>query len=227
MSETVKQKLTNELLNRRTLRLSTKVYRIPFWTNLLVDRVSDYYMVPKSNLMRLVIEEVNSMESLEFPMELPINFFNRDSQIALSLNESDISFISKISTENKISLKKTLHSIIVSGIPIVTERLENSRGIFQRKTDRLKTVHFLVNTELYDALLYVRDETGNSISLLLKEALHSYRYRTIDPLPNWKKEKQISVRLIPQEWERLEILATASKLHVHETAASLLLTHYF
>ena len=194
---------------------------------MLVDRVADYYMVPKSNLMRLIIEEARNLEELESPEDLPIQFFNKDFQICLKLNESDFIFISKIAEDNKISLKKTIHSIIVSGLPIVAERLENNRGIFQRKTDRLKTVKFLVNAELYDALLYVRDDTGDSISLLLKEALHSYRYRTVEPLPNWKKEKPIKVRMLPQEWERIEILATASKLHPYETAASLLLTHYF
>lgn len=227
MSETTIEKRTNEFKSRYNTKMSETNYRLPFWMTMLLDRVSDYYMVPKSNLMRLLIDECKNHDVLESPVKFPLEFFNKSSQAGLTLSAEDNEFINKISNDTGLKITKSLQALILTAMPKVVERLEASKSQFQKMNSRLKCVNFYMNSELYDALLYVRDETGNSISLLLKEAIHSYRKRTIEPLPNWKKERRVFVRLLPQEWEKVQILATASEISDKEAAISLLLNHYF
>ena len=86
---------------------------------------------------------------------------------------------------------------------------------------------YLFSEELVDALFSLRDQRGESVSLLLQEAVLQNRNNKIEPLPIARKEHKLSLTLARQEWEMLDMLAVTSDLPSDETAASLLIKHYF
>lgn len=215
-------------VSRASLTLDECKFRLPLYLSMLVDRTADYYMISKSSLMRNLIDNAKGLDELHNFYRLPehLDFFNKPTQIYLKLNREDLIFLSDLSEHLEISRNKTLECIILSGIDKLTRIMDESKMILPNARKRFQLRSLYVNRELHDSFCEIRDDRGESISLLLKEAVSGFNKRVTDPINRFAKEKMMNLRLLPEEWDKLDIIANASKLDTAECVASIMADYY-
>ena len=217
------------LQNKRSLtQLKRDKFRLPMYLAMLVDRVSDHYMVPKSTLMRNLIDYAKGLEELEHYFRMPdrLKFFNKSVQIMVKLNDEDLLFLKDLSEHFGFSRDRCLECVILSSIDRITRILDDSK---QGLPDaRRKNIFrgLSVPAELHDSIMEIRNDRGESPSLLLREAILGFNKRVASPIESFSKDKRLSLRLLPHEWEKVDVIATSSKLSTEECVASIMIDQF-
>ena len=184
------------------------------------------YGITKSDLLRSLILSVQSLDEVKPSITMPIDFFNESSLINFKISNEDLYFLDETTKHLDITLGKLLESIILTCLGKEIQRLkENHPRANTLGSSRRRQYYF--SEELADALCYLRDQRGESISLLLKEAILNNRLREVPPLPIVRKERKFSLSMKKQDWEKLDMIAVSSDLASNETASSLLINYYF
>lgn len=215
-------------INRQSLHMDRYKFRLPMYMAMLVDRTSDYYMVSKSVLIRNLIDNSKGLDELHNFYRMPdsLAFFNKAQQVVFRLDDEDIQFLEDLRVHLGISRDRTLETVILSGIDKITRIMNKSKTTLPDARKRYEKRFCYVNAEIHDAFCQMRDERGESISLLLKEAVSGYRKRTADPIHRFSKEKNLTLRLLPQDWERVDMVAISSDMDVAEVVASIMVDYY-
>ena len=217
---------SNKYLRRYQKNNLIKVMRISTWSAMTLDWVSGYFGITKSELLRALILSVQSNEEIHKPFNFPIAFFNETKLINIRLNQEDLFFLEETSSHLKFSMGQLIDSILITCLDKEIGRLkENKPRARTLNANKIRQYYF--SSELVDALFHVRDERGESPSLLLQEAVLQNRNNSIEGLPIHRKEHKLTLTLSSQEWEMVDMLAASSSLAADETAASLLINHYF
>ena len=203
-----------------------KAYRMPLWVIMMIDWLADYYSVGKSHLVRSLLKRAELFENIQVPKNHPIPYLNTEKKLNLTINSSDSNIIQLISNQFNWSESKAVHAIIQTAIESEIERL-NEQPREERNLGKNKLRQIYASAELRDVLFELRDRRGESLSLLLKEAVLNYRKRTVPSLPVYRKEKLMRLRLRKQEWDIVDTIAVSSELPVDETVNSLFIQYYF
>lgn len=202
------------------------VWKVPKWISLTLNEVSDYYSTPKPIILRGCIDACARMEDLPLPQTHQLEFLDKNVLIHYHLSNQDLGTLAFWENKLKRSKKEIISGIIIAGLPKMIERMEAGTPIADR-LDRNVLKFLRIPHELVDSVYDLRNEHGLSPSLLLREAVLGWRKRVLPKIPNYRNPRGVSFRMLPQEWERLEILATSSEMEIKKAVSSLLMHYYF
>ena len=217
------------IVRRNKKKLEDKVIELKRWQLMKLDWVSSYYCVSKTEILRSLIQTLESTdkelkESKEFLKGS--RFFNKRVLFHLMLTERELFLFTEVAKNLEISQQRLVGSLLLTRLDLITKRLDQNLPRNLSK-DPLQLRQLYFSTELVDDLYTIRDERGESVSLLLKEAVLDYRQRVLSKLPCIRKERNLSLRLSKQEWSKLDQIAVSSEMPIEEAVASILINHYF
>lgn len=205
-----------------------KVLRLERWIVMTLDWVAAHYCITKSDLLRSLIQWVDRKTELVDPAKQweTVAFFEDTILLCVRLGDRNEQLLEDIAKHLDLSLGDAIKSIVLTNLDNEVERLEKQKPRAST-LEILRHRQIYISEELADALYTLRDQRGESVSLLLKEAIGQCRTRTVAPLPLYRKERNVNLRLTSQEWEKLDMLAASSGMESSEAVASLLVSHYF
>jgi hypothetical protein len=216
-------------IRRNHNKSSDKVLEIKRWALMMLDWVSAYYGVTKSELLRALIQTLESQDKeLKNPRDFhkSSGFFNEKVLFHFMLSKREELLLTEVASSLKLSQAELVASLLLSRLDLITDRYQQNKP---RNKDRETLQHrqVYVSEELVDALYTLRDQRGESVSLLLKEAVNGHRKRVTEKLPMYRRERNVNLRLTSQEWSKLDQIAAATDIESSEAVASLLIEHYF
>lgn len=213
-------------MQRNNVKTDFAICKLPRWVIITIRDVADYYSVDQASVLRACIQACERKDVLiELPKQ-PLPYLNQGVAYPLKASFEDQEHIRYWEERLSWTKKTVLASMIITGLPPVIERLKHSKPLVSRLI-RNKLHQITVPAELRDSIFDLRDERGESPSLLLREALLNWRKRDVPPIPDFRNGKKLFLRLLVQEWERMEMIAVASEMPLKKSIASLFLYYFF
>jgi len=217
------------MIKRNIKKSRTKVLGIKRWALMMLDWVGSHYAVTKTELLRALIQSLeNSNEELTDPRDFhkSSGFFNEQVLFHFLITEREELLLTEVAKTLKLSQAELIASLLISRLDLVTSRYDQQKP---RNLSRESLHHrqVYISEELLDALYTLRDERGESPSMLLKEAVTNFRERRTERLPIYRRERNVNLRLTSQEWSKLDEIAASTGIEPSEAVASLFVQYFF
>jgi hypothetical protein len=213
---------------RNKARSHSKVLRLPRWSLMILDGTAAQFGITKSDLLRGMLERLESKDELLNAREVlkSSSYLTEPVQFHFHLTEREQFLLEESAKTLKIGQCQVIACLILSLIDSEAERLQQNKPRTRHRASLFHRQVYLAE-EMVDALYSVRDERGESISLLLQEAVLTYRERTIKPMPITRKDRNVNLRLTSQQWSKLDTIAASSELTTTDAVAALFYHHFF
>lgn len=207
---------------------SSIVVRMPRWSLMILDSTAAQFGITKSDLLRGVLERLETKDELLDARQVlkSSSYLSELVQFHFYLSDRALFLLENAGKTLQLGYGQLLACLLLNFIDEESQRLQENRPRV-RQLSALRHRQIYLAEELVDALYSVRDDRGESLSLLLQEAVLDYRERKLKRLPILRKDRNVNLRLTSQQWSKLDTIAASSEMDTTEAVAALFLHHYF